>query len=134
MSYYTDAKEKFAAWVDFAKEQGIGLDFNPTFFSHANVKDNLTLSSPDENIRKFWIEHGKCCRKIAAYFGKELGITALDNIWIPDGYKDVPADRITPRARLKEALDEILAEKYDHAYLEDAVKARSSASASSPTP
>lgn len=114
----------FAAWVDFAKEQGIGLDFNPTFFSHANVKDNLTLSSPDEGIRSFWIEHGRRCRKIAAYFGKELGITALDNIWIPDGFKDVPADRITPRLRLKDALDQILADHYDRAYLEDSVEGK----------
>ncbi len=116
--------QHFAAWVDFAKEQGIGLDFNPTFFSHANVKDNMTLSSPDESIRSFWIEHGKRCRKIAAYFGKELGITALDNIWIPDGFKDVPADRITPRLRLKDSLDQILADHYDREYLEDSVEGK----------
>ena len=114
----------FKAWVDFAKEEGIGLDFNPTFFSHKNVKDNMTLSSPDKAIREFWIEHGKACRKIANYFGEELGITALDNIWIPDGTKDVPADRIGPRARLKEALDEILSVKYDRKNVADAVEGK----------
>ena len=82
----------------------------------------MTLSSPDKAIRDFWIEHGKACRKIANYFGEELGITALDNIWIPDGTKDVPADRIGPRARLKEALDEILSIKYDRKNVADAVE------------
>lgn len=114
----------FKAWVDFAKEEGIGLDFNPTFFSHKNVKDNLTLSSPDKDIRDFWIAHGKACRKIANYFGEELGITALDNIWIPDGMKDVPADRIGPRARLKESLDEILSVKYDRKNIADSVEGK----------
>lgn len=114
----------FASWVDFAKEEGIGLDFNPTFFSHKNVKDNMTLSSPDPAIREFWIAHGKACRKIANYFGEELGITALDNIWIPDGTKDVPADRIGPRARLKEALDEILSVPYDRKNIADSVEGK----------
>lgn len=114
----------FASWVDFAKEEGIGLDFNPTFFSHKNVKDNMTLSSPDSAIREFWIAHGKACRKIANYFGEELGITALDNIWIPDGTKDVPADRIGPRARLKEALDEILSVPYDRKNIADSVEGK----------
>lgn len=114
----------FASWVDFAKEEGIGLDFNPTFFSHKNVKDNMTLSSPDPAIREFWIAHGKACRKIANYFGEELGITALDNIWIPDGTKDVPADRIGPRARLREALDEILSVPYDRKNIADSVEGK----------
>ncbi len=114
----------FASWVDFAKEEGIGLDFNPTFFSHKNVKDNMTLSSPDPAIREFWIAHGKACRKIANYFGEELGITALDNIWIPDGTKDVPADRIGPRARLQEALDEILSVPYDRKNIADSVEGK----------
>lgn len=114
----------FKAWVDFAKEEGIGLDFNPTFFSHRNVKDNMTLSSPDKDIRDFWIAHGKACRKIANYFGEELGITALDNIWIPDGTKDVPADRLGPRQRLKESLDEILSVKYDRKNIADAVEGK----------
>ena len=103
----------FKKWVDFAKERKMGLDFNPTFFSHPMVKDNLTLSSPDEETRKFWIEHGKCCLKIAEYFAEETGIPCVMNIWIPDGYKDIPADRFAPRARFKSSLDEILATPYD---------------------
>lgn len=114
----------FNAWVDFAKEEGIGLDFNPTFFSHRNVKNNMTISSPDKDIRDFWIAHGKACRKIANYFGEELGITALDDIWIPDGTKDVPADRLGPRQRLKESLDEILSVKYDRKNIADAVEGK----------
>ena len=114
----------FKAWVDFAKEEGIGLDFNPTFFSHRNVKNNMTLSSPDKDIRDFWIAHGKACRKIANYFGEELGITALDGIWIPDGTKDVPADRLGPRQHLKESLDEILSVKYDRKNIADAVEGK----------
>ena len=86
----------FSAWVDFAKQEGIGLDFNPTLFSHEKASENMTLSHPDKNIRDFWVEHCKASRKIADYFGKELGITALNNIWIPDGTKDVPGDRLTP--------------------------------------
>lgn len=106
--------EHFAPWVKFAKENGIaGIDFNPTFFSHKNVKDGLTLSSPDENIRKFWIDHAICCLKIAEYFADEFGSPCLVNIWIPDGFKDVPADRLTPRLRLKDSLDKILACGYD---------------------
>ena len=114
----------FQAWVDFAREQGIGLDFNPTFFSHANVRNNMTLSSPDDAIRDFWIEHGKASRKIANYFGEQLGITALNNIWIPDGTKDVPADRIGPRARLKDSLDQIFSVKYDKKNIADAVEGK----------
>ncbi len=105
--------EHFKKWVDFAKERGLGLDFNPTFFSHKMVKDNLTLSSPDEEVRKFWIKHGQACIKISEYFAKELGQPCLMNIWIPDGYKDIPADRIAPRRRFKESLDEILSIDYD---------------------
>jgi len=104
----------FAEWVKFAKELGLeGIDFNPTMFSHKNVKDGLTLSSPDETIRKFWINHCKACLKIAEYFADEMHSHCLVNIWIPDGFKDVPADRLTPRLRLKESLDEILSAKYD---------------------
>jgi len=105
--------EHFRKWVEFAKERGIGLDFNPTFFSHPMVKDNLTLSSPDEKVRKFWIEHGKRCIEISQYFAEETGIPCVMNIWIPDGYKDVPADRLSPRLRFKESLDEILSVPYD---------------------
>ncbi len=103
----------FAKWVQFAKERNMGIDFNPTFFSHPMVKDNLTLSSPDETIRQFWVEHGKCCLKIAEYFANETGIPCVMNIWIPDGYKDVPADRLGPRERFKKSLDEILSIPYD---------------------
>ena len=103
----------FEKWVQFAKERKIGLDFNPTFFSHPMVKDNLTLSSPDETVRRYWVEHGKACMKIASYFAEETGVPSVINFWIPDGYKDVPADRIGPRARFKQSLDEILAVPYD---------------------
>lgn len=103
----------FAKWVEFAKERGIGLDFNPTYFSHDKVKDGLTLSSPDEKIRQFWIEHGKACIRISEYFATELGQPCLMNIWIPDGYKDIPADRLSPRARFKDSLDQILSIPYD---------------------
>ena len=89
----------FKAWVDFAKAHNMGIDFNPTYFSHPMVKDNLTLTSPDETVRKFWVEHGKCCVKIAEYFAEETGVPCVMNIWIPDGLKDVPADRLGPRAR-----------------------------------
>ena len=103
----------FAKWVEFAKERGMGIDFNPTFFSHPMVKDGLTLSSPDENVRKYWIKHGVACLKIAEYFAEETGIPCVMNIWIPDGYKDIPADRLSPRARFKESLDEILDTPYN---------------------
>ena len=105
--------EHFKAWVDFAKERGMGLDFNPTFFSHSMVKDNLTLSSPNEDVRKFWVEHGKRCVEISQYFAEETGIPCIMNIWIPDGYKDIPADRLGPRERFKKSLDEILSIPYD---------------------
>lgn len=103
----------FAKWVKFAKDRGLGLDFNPTFFSHPMVKDNLTLSSPDEDVRRFWVEHGKRCVETSEYFANETGIPCVMNIWIPDGYKDIPADRLSPRARFKKSLDEILSVPYD---------------------
>ena len=102
----------FAKWVAFAKERGLGIDFNPTFFSHPKAA-GLTLSSADEDIRKFWIRHAQCCLKIAEYFAEELGTFCAFNIWIPDGLKDVPANRMAPRARLKASLDEILATPYN---------------------
>lgn len=101
----------FEPWVQFAKENGLGIDFNPTFFSHPLVKDNLTLSSPDEEVRQFWVRHGIQCRRISSYIAQQLGSPVLCNVWIPDGYKDVPADRLGPRLRLKQSLDEIFAEK-----------------------
>ena len=103
----------FKRWVEFARERGMGIDFNPTFFSHPMVKDNLTLSSPDEEVRKYWVNHGIACLKIAEYFATETGIPCVMNIWIPDGYKDIPADRLSPRARFKKSLDEILDTPYD---------------------
>lgn len=114
----------FEAWVKYAKERGIGLDFNPTLFAHPMADTGLTLSSPDETIRRFWIDHCKATRKIAAYFGKELGTPCLHNIWIPDGFKEIPADRMGPRRRLKEALDEIFSVKYDPAYITDCVESK----------
>ena len=103
----------FAKWVEFAKERSIGIDFNPPFFSHPMVKDNLTLSSPDEQVRAYWVNHGKACLKISEYFANETGVPCVMNIWIPDGYKDIPADRLAPRARFKKSLDEILSTPYD---------------------
>jgi L-rhamnose isomerase len=103
----------FSRWVEYAKSRGIGIDFNPTFFSHPLAKDGLTLSHPDEKIRTFWINHGVACRWIAAYIAKELNSPVLNNVWIPDGYKDMPADRLGPRLRLKNSLDRIFAGKLD---------------------
>ena len=105
--------EQFKPWVAWAKERGIGLDFNPTFFSHANVKDGLTLSSPDKAIREFWIKHGIQCLKIAEYMAKECGSPCAINFWCPDGFKDDPSDRLGPRQRMAESLDKIFKTKYN---------------------
>ncbi len=102
----------FKKWVEFAKKHGIGLDFNPTFFSHPKAEP-FTLSSPDEEIRQFWIRHGQACLRISQYFAEELGKPCVMDIWIPDGYKDIPADRLGPRARFKDSLDQILSIPYD---------------------
>ncbi len=116
--------EHFAPWVKFAKEHAIeGIDFNPTFFAHPKMKDGLTLSSPDEGIRAFWVEHGKRCMEIAAFLGKEMNSPCLVNIWIPDGYKDIPADRLSPRLRYAKSLDEILKE-YDRQWVIPAVESK----------
>ena len=114
----------FQKWVDFAKERGMGLDFNPTFFSHDKVKDGLTLSSPDEETRRFWIEHGKACVCISSYFAEQTGIPCVMNIWTGDGYKDIPADRMGPRVRYKESIDEILSEPYDPKMLKPCVESK----------
>ncbi|WP_316860004.1 L-rhamnose isomerase [uncultured Cohaesibacter sp.] len=114
----------FETWVDWAKEQGLGLDFNPTFFAHPKADDNLTLSHPDKGIRDFWIRHGQCCRAIAARFGEELGSPCVDNIWVPDGYKDIPVDRMAARQRLEASIDAMLATDYDKAHLLDAVESK----------
>ena len=117
--------EHFAAWVAFAKEIGLdGIDFNPTFFSHPMVTNGLTLSSPDERVRSFWVRHGQACLKIAEYFAAETGSHCLVNIWIPDGMKDVPADRLGPRLRLKKSLDEILSVGYDKEKVRVAVESK----------
>ena len=115
----------FAEWVKFAKQLGLdGVDFNPTLFSHKNVKDGLTLSSPDEKIRKFWVNHCIACLHIAEYFADEFNGTCAFNIWLPDGFKDVPADRLTPRLRLKDSLDKILACGYDKKKVAVAVESK----------
>lgn len=103
----------FEKWVKFAKDRNIGIDFNPTFFSHDMVKDGLTLTSPDEDVRRFWIEHGKACLRISEYLARETGKLCVMNIWIPDGYKDIPGDRLGPRMRYKDSLEQILSQEYD---------------------
>ena len=103
----------YQGWIDWAKQTGLGLDFNPTYFAHENATDGLTLSHPDDGIRKFWIEHGIACRKIGAEMGRQLGTPCVTNVWIPDGMKDVPVDRKTPRVRLTHSLDAMFAEELD---------------------
>lgn len=131
---YADTREKvdldeleprhYQSWVDWAKERGLGLDFNPTCFSHEKAADGFTLSHPDKSIRDFWIRHCQAARRIGAWFGEQLGQTCVTNVWIPDGFKDFPADRLTPRLRLKEALDEVFAEPFDERHLLDAVESK----------
>ncbi|MCG7382214.1 L-rhamnose isomerase [Paenibacillus sp. ACRRY] len=131
---YTDTDEKveldqiepkhYEKWVQWAKEQGLGLDFNPTCFSHEKSSDGFTLSHPDPEIRKFWIDHCKASRRIGAYFGEQLGQTCVTNVWVPDGFKDNPVDRMTPRRRLKDSLDEVFAEKLDPKHNLDAVESK----------
>lgn len=131
---YADTEEKvelneleprhFTPWVEWAKEQGLGLDFNPTCFSHENSKDGFTLSHADDTIRQFWIDHCKASRRIGASFGEALGQTCVTNVWIPDGFKDTPVDRLAPRKRLKAALDEVFAEPLDPAFNLDAVESK----------
>lgn len=114
----------FKKWVEFAKERNMGIDFNPTFFSHPMVKDGLTLTSPNEKVRRFWVEHGKACVRIAEYFAKETGVPCVMNIWTGDGFKDVPADRMGPRMRYKQSIEEILAEPYDRALVKPCVESK----------
>lgn len=114
----------FENWVRWAKKLGIGLDFNPTLFSHEKAADGLTLAHPNEEIREFWIRHCIASRRIGEYFGRELGTPALTNIWIPDGYKDIPSDRLTPRKRLKESLDAIFAVAIDERYNRDSLESK----------
>ncbi len=114
----------FAKWVEFAKAHNMGIDFNPTFFSHPMVKDGLTLSSPDADVRKFWIDHGRACIRISEYFAKETGVPCVMNIWTGDGYKDIPADRMGPRMRYKESIEAILAEPYDFNLVKPCVESK----------
>jgi L-rhamnose isomerase len=116
--------EHFAGWVDWAKENDRGLDFNPTLFSHPLAESGFTLSSQDEGVRAFWIEHCIACREIGAYFGQELGTPAVTNIWIPDGSKDTPVDRKSPRERLQASLDRILSVPLNPAHNLDAVESK----------
>ncbi|MBQ6888183.1 MAG: L-rhamnose isomerase [Lachnospiraceae bacterium] len=114
----------FEKWVEFAKLHNIGIDFNPTFFSHDKVKDGLTLSSPDQETREFWIEHGRACVRIANYFAKETGIPCVMNIWTGDGFKDIPADRMGPRQRYRESIEKILEEPYDFKMVKPCVESK----------
>ncbi|MFN7224562.1 MAG: L-rhamnose isomerase [Paracoccaceae bacterium] len=114
----------FAPWVDWAKDQGLGLDFNPTFFAHPKADDNLTLSHPDQGIRDFWIEHGRRCREIASQIGAALGTPVVNNIWVPDGSKDIPVDRTAARRRLESSLDSMLAVSLPRAQMRDAVESK----------
>ena len=116
--------EHFAGWLDWAKANHHGVDFNPTCFSHPLADDGFTLAHPDAGIRQFWIEHCLASREIGAYFGRELGSTAVTNLWIPDGYKDTPVDRLGPRQRLQDALDQVFAKPLDPAHNLDAVECK----------
>lgn len=114
----------FQPWVDWAKANGLGLDFNPTCFSHPKAADGFTLSHPNEEIRQFWIRHAKASRRIAEHFGRELGQPCVTNVWVPDGFKDTPVDRLAPRERLRDALDEVFSEEIDEKYNIDAVESK----------
>lgn len=118
------APEHFQNWVDWAKANNHGVDFNPTCFSHPKADTGFTLSSPDEATRRFWIDHCILSRRIGAHFGRELGTAAVTNIWIPDGFKDIPIDRKAYRERLRDSLDDIMAEKHDHNHNLDAVECK----------
>ncbi len=120
----TQEPKHFAKWEDFAKRHQMGIDFNPTFFSHPKVKDGLTLTSPDEETRRFWIDHGKACIRISEYFARETGIPCVMNIWIGDGFKDVPADRMGPRLRYKDSIEQILSQPYDRSLVKPCVESK----------
>lgn len=112
----------FSGWIDWARSHGMGLDFNPTYFSHRLAADGFTLSHPDAGIRNFWVRHGQCCRRIAAAMGAALGTPTVTNVWIPDGYKDAPVDRLSPRRRLEDSLNQVFAEPLSPAHHLDAVE------------
>ncbi|MBU1174620.1 MAG: L-rhamnose isomerase [Alphaproteobacteria bacterium] len=133
-AFYMDTEENpdrdeiefshFAPWVDWARQAGIGIDFNPSFFAHEKADDNLTLAHPDAGIRDFWIEHGRRTREIAARIGAALGSPAVNNIWVPDGSKDIPVDRMAARRRLETSLDAMLMQRHDRAHMRDAVESK----------
>eukprot|EP00831_Metopus_contortus_P002285 TRINITY_DN10839_c0_g2_i1.p1 TRINITY_DN10839_c0_g2~~TRINITY_DN10839_c0_g2_i1.p1 ORF type:complete len:416 (-),score=84.54 TRINITY_DN10839_c0_g2_i1:346-1593(-) len=116
--------EHFQSWTDWAKANGLGLDFNPTYFSHPKAADGFTLSNADNGIRQFWIEHGIACRDIAAEMGRQLGTPTVTNVWVPDGYKDMPVDKKSPRMRLLDSLDKIFAKEIPAAHNLDAVESK----------
>jgi L-rhamnose isomerase len=116
--------EHFRGWIDWAKSNGLGMDFNQSFFSHPLANDGFTLSSRDERIRRYWVEHGKVCRQIGAEIGRSLDTPCVTNLWIPDGYKDLPADRRGPREILQRSLDEVFAERMDPTHHLDAVECK----------
>ena len=118
------APEHFSTWIGWAKDHGYGLDFNPSFFSHPMADSGYTLASPEKDVRDFWIRHGKASRRIASAMGAALGSPAVNNVWIPDGSKDLPADRAAPRARLISALDEVFSEKLPDDTIGDAVESK----------
>lgn len=114
----------FQSWIDWAKQHNLGMDFNPTYFSHTNAAEGFTLSHPNQKIREFWIAHGIACRRIGAEMGRQLGTPTVTNCWVPDGYKDIPADRTRPRRRLEDSLDRIFAESMDTKVHLDAVESK----------
>lgn len=114
----------FKKWVEFAGKHNVGIDFNPTFFSHPKIKDGLSLTSPDEETRQFWIRHGKACIRISQYFAEETNTPCVMNIWIGDGFKDIPGDRFGPRARYKDSLEQILSEPYDRTKVKPCVESK----------
>jgi L-rhamnose isomerase len=116
--------EHFARWIGWAKAKGIGMDFNPTFFAHPKAADGWTLAHPDGAVRRFWVEHGIACRKIGAAIGEALGSCCITNVWVPDGMKDTPVDRLSPRALLRDSLDAVFAEPLDPAFNRDAVESK----------
>src|SRR5688572_13011814 len=116
--------EHFTGWIDWARQRQMGLDFNGTFFSHPRAAGGFTLSSRDEGLRRFWVAHGIACRRIGERFGRELGTPCVTNVWVPDGYKDLPVDRRTPRELLRRSLDEIFAEPLDPRLHLDAVESK----------
>ena len=118
------APEHFRSWIDWARSQNIGMDFNPTYFSHPKSAEGFTLAHPDQAIRQFWIEHGICCREIGAALGSALKTPCITNFWIPDGYKDTPIDRRGPRERLRESLDAVFASPIDPLLNKDAVECK----------